>query len=89
MSHIAYMYYNELETLDLSELEILSDKIKSLIYMKKTKSEEQSKEGLKFFNGIKGSVKSEINADQELFEALEEKYENINWHKYYPWFNTE
>jgi len=47
-------------------------------YKKKTKSEEQSKEGLKFFNGIKGSVKSEINADQELFGALEEKYENIN-----------
>ena len=78
MSNLAYMYYNELETLDLSELEILSDKIKSLIYMKKTKSEEQSKKGVKFFNGIKGSVKSEINADQELFEALEEKYANIN-----------
>ena len=35
MSDLAYKYYNQLDTLDLSDLEILLDKINSLIFTKK------------------------------------------------------
>ena len=37
MSDLAYKYYNQLDTLDLSDLEILLDKINSLIFTKKEK----------------------------------------------------
>ena len=36
MSDIAYKYFTQLDSLDLSDLEILFDKISSLIFSKKT-----------------------------------------------------
>ena len=36
MSNIAYKYFTQLDSLDLSDLEILFDKISSLIFSKKT-----------------------------------------------------
>ena len=89
MSDQAYEYYNQLDTLDLSDLEILFDKISNLILSKKIKTNSEIKEGLAFFSSIKGSVKHEINEKEELVSALEEKYAYSNWYKYYSGFGTK
>ena len=74
MSDLAFNYFNRLDSLDLSDLEILSDKITTLIFKKKKTDTLQIKEGLSFFNNIKGSVNRKIDEKQELKEALDEKY---------------
>lgn len=74
MSDSAFNYFNRLDSLDLSDLEILSDKITTLIFKKKKTDTLQIKEGLFFFNNIKGSVNRKIDEKQELKEALDEKY---------------
>ena len=74
MSDSAFNYFNRLDSLDLSDLEILSDKITTLIFKKKKTDSLQIKEGLSFFNNIKGSVDRKIDEKQELKEALDEKY---------------
>lgn len=74
MSDQAYEYYNKLNTLDLSDLEILFDKISNLILSKKIKTNSEINEGLSFFTSIKGSFMHEINEKEELVSALEEKY---------------
>ena len=78
MSDLAYSYYTQLDTLDLPDLEILFDKISSLIFSKKKVSDSEIEDGLPFFNSIKGSVQQEINPKQELESALEEKYAYSN-----------
>lgn len=80
MSDLALQYYNSIDKLDLHDLEILSQKITSLIFKKKAKENDAVKEGLAYFNSIKGSVTREINADKELSESLREKYEDIDWY---------
>ena len=74
MSDIAYSYFNQLDTLELSDLEILSERINTLIFYKKKTNVPSIESGLSFFDSIKGSVKHEIDAVQELSEALDEKY---------------
>lgn len=78
MSDLAYKYYNQLDTLDLSDLEILLDKINSLIFTKKESQNSEIESGLVFFNSIKGSVQREIKLEEELVSALDEKYANSN-----------
>lgn len=78
MSDLAYKYYNQLDTLDLSDLEILLDKINSLIFTKKESQNSEIESGLTFFNSIKGSVQREIKLEEELVSALDEKYANSN-----------
>ena len=78
MSDLAYSYYNQLDTLDLPDLEILLDKISNLIFSKKESKSSEIENGLSFFNSIKGSVTSEINAQAELESALDEKYAYFN-----------
>lgn len=73
MSDLALQYYNSVDKLDLHDLEILSQKITSLIFKKKAKENDVVKNGLAYFNGIKGSVTREIDADKELSESLREK----------------
>ena len=53
MSDSAFNYFNRLDSLDLSDLEILSDKITTLIFKKKKTDTLQVEEGLSFFNNIK------------------------------------
>lgn len=74
MSDIAYSYFNQLDTLELSDLEILSERINTLIFYKKQTDISSIESGLSFFDSIKGSVKREIDAVKELSEALDEKY---------------
>ena len=74
MSDIAYSYFNQLDTLELSDLEILSERINTLIFYKKQMNISSIESGLSFFDSIKGSVKREIDAVKELSEALDEKY---------------
>ena len=74
MSDIAYSYFNQLDTLELSDLEILSERINTLIFYKKQTNISSIESGLSFFDSIKGSVKREIDAVKELSEALDEKY---------------
>ena len=83
MSDLAYSYYNQLDTLDLPDLEILFEKISNLIFSKKESKDSEIENGLSFFNSIKGSIHSEINADKELETALNEKYAYSNWYKHY------
>ena len=45
-----------------------------MIFKKKKTDTLQIKEGLSFFNNIKGSVNRKIDEKQELKEALDEKY---------------
>jgi len=78
MSDLALQYYNSVDKLNLHDLEILSQKITSLIFKKKAKEDDAVKDGLAYFNSIKGSVTREIDADEELSESLKEKYENID-----------
>lgn len=78
MSDITYDYYNQLDTLDLPDLEFLAKKIQSLISSKKKTYNSAVKEGLAFFNSIKGSVDREINEKEELVAALDEKHEYSN-----------
>lgn len=78
MSDLAYKYYNQLDTLDLSDLEILLDKINRLIFTKKESQNSEIESGLAFFNSIKGSVQREIKLEEELVSALDEKYANSN-----------
>ena len=78
MSDSAFNYFNRLDSLDLSDLEILSDKITTLIFKKKKTDTLQIKEGLFFFNNIKGSVNRKIDEKQELKEVLDEKYSYSN-----------
>ncbi len=50
-----------------------------LLYSIKKKSDKsQIEAGIAYFNSIRGSVKREINAKEELAEALDEKYAHIN-----------
>ena len=74
MSDLAYTYYNQLDVLDLPDLEILFDKISSLIFSKKASDKSEIASGLDFFNSIKGTVHREIDAKKELESALGEKY---------------
>jgi len=74
MSDIAYSYFNQLDTLELPDLEILSKRINTLIFYKKKTNASSSESGLSFFDSIKGSVKREIDTTKELSEALDEKY---------------
>ncbi len=74
MSDIAYKYFTQLDSLDLSDLEILFGKISSLIFSKKNIHSHEIEGGLAFFDSIKGSVDKEINAEEELASALDEKY---------------
>ena len=67
MSDLAYSYYKQLDTLDLPDLEILFDKISSLIFSKKKAYNSEIENGLAFFDSIKGSVNREINEKEELF----------------------
>lgn len=78
MSDIAYKYFTQLDSLDLSDLEILFDKISSLIFAKKKIPGHEIESGLAFFDSIKGSVDREINAEEELASALDEKYAYSN-----------
>ena len=78
MSDMAYDYFNQLDSLDLHDLEILSDKISNLISQKKKTYDSEVEKGLAFFDSIKGSVNREINEKAELAEALNEKYACIN-----------
>ena len=78
MSDIAFEYFNQLDLLDLTDLEILSQKINHLIFNKKKSDSSQTAKGLAYFNSIKGSVHREINLKQELAEALDEKYAHSN-----------
>ena len=89
MSDLAYSYYNQLDTLDLPDLEILLDKINNLIFSKKESKSSEIENGLSFFNSIKWSVTSEINAKAELESALDEKYAYFNWYKHYSWPRSE
>ncbi|HBB14551.1 MAG TPA: hypothetical protein DCZ76_09775 [Treponema sp.] len=74
MSDLAYSYYNQLDTLDLPDLEILFDKISNLILSKKKNYNSEIENGLAFFDSIKGSVNREINEKEELLAAVDEKY---------------
>lgn len=74
MSDLAYSYYKQLDTLDLPDLEILFDKISDLIFSKKKAYNSEIKNGLAFFDSIKGSVNHEINEKEELLTAVDEKY---------------
>ena len=74
MTDLAFEYYNKLDSLDLHDLEILSDKISELILAKKKNSDSEIKNGLAYFNSIKGSVNREINEKEELVLSLEERY---------------
>ena len=74
MTDLAYEYYNQLDSLDSPDLEILSDKISKLILAKKKNSDYEIKDGLAYFNSIKGSVNREINEKEELVLSLEERY---------------
>lgn len=80
MSDLALQYYNSIDKLDLHDLEILSQKITSLIFKKKAKEDDSVKKGLAYFNSIKGTVTREIDVDKELSESLREKYEDIDWY---------
>ena len=74
MSDIAYSYFNQLDTLELPDLEMLSAKINTLISYKQNTVGSSVKNGLSFFNSIKGSIKHKIDAEKELTQALDEKY---------------
>lgn len=74
MSNIDYSDFNKLDTLELPDLEILSERINALISYKKRTNDVTVEEGLAFFSGIKGSVKHEIDLEKELSKALDEKY---------------
>ncbi|MCR5317146.1 MAG: hypothetical protein K6E22_02880 [Treponema sp.] len=78
MSDLAYSYYKQLDTLDLPDLEILSDKISNLILSKKKNYNSEIENGLAFFDSIKGSVNREINEKEELLAAVDEKYAYSN-----------
>ncbi len=74
MSDIAYTYFNQLDSLNLPDLEILFNKISSLIFAKKKSRNSEIEAGLAFFDSIKGSIDREIDAKAELTAALDEKY---------------
>ena len=78
MSEAVLNYFNQLDTLNLSDLEILADKINTLISNKRKSNKSQIEAGIAYFNSIRGSVKRDINVKEELAEALDEKYAHIN-----------
>ena len=78
MSDAVLNYFNQLDTLNLSDLEILADKINILISNKRKSNKSQIEAGIAYFNSIRGSVKRDINVKEELAEALDEKYAHIN-----------
>ena len=78
MSEAVLNYFNQLDTLNLSDLEILADKINILISNKRKSNKSQIEAGIAYFNSIRGSVKRDINVKEELAEALDEKYAHIN-----------
>ncbi len=78
MSDLAYNYFKQLDSLDLSDLEILFDKISNLIFTKKKSYGSEIEKGLAFFDSIKGSVDREINIEEELSSAFDEKYAYSN-----------
>ena len=57
MSNIAYSYFDQLDTLELPDLEMLSERINTLIFYKKNTHDSSVENGLSFFNSLKGSVK--------------------------------
>lgn len=77
MSDISYSYFDQLNNLELSDLELLSEKINTLIFYKK-KANDSIENGLSFFNSIKGTIKREIDVKKELSNALDEKYAYSN-----------
>ena len=74
MSNIAYSYFDQLDTLELPDLEMLSERINTLIFYKKNTHNSSVENGLSFFNSLKGSVKRKIDAEKEFSQALDEKY---------------
>ncbi|UTC66519.1 MULTISPECIES: hypothetical protein [unclassified Treponema] len=64
MSDIAYSYFNQLDNLELPDLEILAEKINTLIFYKKKTNDSSIENGLSFFNSIKGTVKREIDIEK-------------------------
>ena len=68
MSDLALQYYNSIDKLDLHDLEILSQKITSLIFKKKAKEDDSVKKGLAYFNIIKGTVTREIQSREPFSE---------------------
>ena len=74
MADIASSYFKQLDTPELPDLEILSERINTLIFYKKNNNDSSIESGLSFFDSIKGSVKREIDAAKELSESLDEKY---------------
>ena len=74
MSNIAYSYFDQLDSLELPDLEMLSERINTLIFYKKNTNASSVENGLSFFNSLKGSVKHKIDAEKELSQALDEKY---------------
>lgn len=75
---MAYDYFNQLDSLDLSDLEILFDKIRNLIFSKKNSNNSETENALSYFDSIKGSVNRIINEKEELSAALDEKYAYSN-----------
>lgn len=76
MSDLALQYFNAFDTLELPDLEILSEKIAALIFKKKAKKDNTVEEGIAFFNSIKGTVNREINAEKEL--SIQEGLDLLN-----------
>ena len=74
MADIVYSYFDQLDSLELPDLEMLSEKINALIFYKKNTNDASVEKGVSFFNSLKGSVKYKIDAEKELFQALDEKY---------------
>ena len=70
MSDIAHSYFDQLDSLELSDLEMLSEKINTLIFYKKNTNGSSVENGLSFFNSLKGIVKRKIDAEKELSQAL-------------------
>ena len=74
VSDSAFNYFNRLDSLDLSDLEILSDKITTLIFKKRKSIVCRLKKEVSFFNKIKDSADRKIDEKQELKKVFDEKY---------------
>ena len=74
MSDSAFNYFNRLDSLDLSDLEILSDKITTLIFKKRKSIVCRLKRGVSFLNKMKDSADRKIDEKQELKKVFDEKY---------------
>ena len=57
MSDIAYAYFNQLDTLELPDLEILSKRISTLIFYKKKTNASSIESGLSFFDKALPKIK--------------------------------